>query len=201
MQRVLVLSNTKSPLMPCHPARARTLLREGKAAVYRQFPFTIILKDREDGDLQPTELKIDPGSKTSGIALVGLFKRGKRAIFAVNLAHRGHAIKSALDARRSLRRSRRGRKTRYRQPRFLNRTKHKGWLPPSLISRVENVKNLAQKLCRFSPVSEIAVETVRFDTQKMQNPEISGVEYQQGELLGYEVREYLLEKWGRTCAS
>jgi len=135
MQRVLVLSNTKSPLMPCHPARARTLLREGKAAVYRQFPFTIILKDREDGDLQPTELKIDPGSKTSGIALVGLFKRGKRAIFAVNLAHRGHAIKSALDARRSLRRSRRGRKTRYRQPRFLNRTKHKGWLPPSLICK------------------------------------------------------------------
>ena len=186
--------------MPCHPARARTLLREGKAAVYRQFPFIIILKDREDGDLQPTELKIDPGSKTSGIALVGLFKRGKKAIFAVNLAHRGHAIKSALDARRSLRRSRRGRKTRYRQPRFLNRTKHKGWLPPSLISRVENVKNLAQKLCRFSPVSEIAVETVRFDTQKMQNPEISWVEYQQGELLGYEVREYLLEKWGRTCA-
>jgi 5-methylcytosine-specific restriction endonuclease McrA len=186
--------------MPCHPARARAFLREGKAAVYRQFPFTIILKDREDGDLQPIELKVDPGSKTSGIALAGNFKRGKRAIFGANLSHRGHTIKSALDSRRSLRRSRRGRKMRYRKPRFLNRTKPKGWLPPSLMSRVGNVKNIVAKLCRFSPVSEIAVETVRFDTQKMQNPEISGIEYQQGDLLGYEVREYLLEKGRRTCA-
>jgi len=200
MQRVLVLSNTKSPLMPCHPARARALLRDGKAAVYRPFPFTIILKDREYGDGQPIELKIDPGSKTSGIALVGHFKKGKKAIFGANLSHRGHGIKTALDTRRSLRRARRGRKTRYRQSRFLNRTKPNGWLPPSLMSRVGNVKNIVAKLCRFAPVSEIAVETVRFDTQKMQNPEISGVEYQQGNLLGYEVREYLLEKWGRTCA-
>lgn len=186
--------------MPCHPARARALLREGKAAVYRQFPFTIIVKDRDDGNLQPIELKVDPGSKTSGIALVGQFKRGKKAIFGANLSHRGHTIKSALDSRRSLRRSRRGRKTRYRKPRFLNRTKPRGWLPPSLMSRVGNVKNFARKLCCFSPVSGIAVETVRFDTQIMQNPEISGFEYQQGKLLGYEVRVYLLEKWGRTCA-
>jgi 5-methylcytosine-specific restriction endonuclease McrA len=199
MQRVLVLSNSKKALMPCHPARAKELLKKRKAAVYRRFPFTIILKDRADGDIQPIELKVDPGSKTTGLALVGDFKRGKRTIFAANLSHRGQMVKDALESRRSLRRSRRARKTRYRAPRFLNRPKVKGWLPPSLRSRVDNVQSWAKKLTRFSTVSSIAVETVRFDIQKLENPEISGVEYQQGTLIGYEAREYLLEKWGRMC--
>lgn len=55
-------------------------------------------------------------------------------------------------------------------------------------------------MIRYAPISGIAVETVRFDTQALQNPEISEVEYQQGELAGYEIREYLLEKWNRKCA-
>ena len=71
MNRVFVLSSTKKPLMPCHPARARALLRKGRAAVYRRAPFTIILNDRADGETQPVEFKADPGSKTTGLALVG----------------------------------------------------------------------------------------------------------------------------------
>lgn len=55
MNSVFVLSNTKKPLMPCRPARARQLLTAGKAAVYRMQPFTIILKDRADGDMQPVQ--------------------------------------------------------------------------------------------------------------------------------------------------
>jgi len=200
MQRVLVLSSTKKPLMPCHPARARELLRKGRAAVYRKVPFTIILKYREDGEVQPVEVKVDPGSKVSGIALVASFKRGAAVVWAGNLKHRGDAIRMALASRRSLRRGRRSRKTRYRAPRFLNRTRPEGWLPPSLMSRVDNVLAWTMKLLRFAPLKEVAVETVRFDTQIMQNPEVSGIEYQQGELQGYEVREYLLEKWGRKCA-
>ncbi|MBC7533678.1 MAG: HNH endonuclease [Oligoflexus sp.] len=200
MQRVLVLDKLKSPLMPCHPARARELLRKQKAKVFRLKPFTIILIERTGGDVQPLELKVDPGSKVTGIAIVGEFRRGQRAIFAVNLEHRGPQIKAALEARRSLRRSRRSRKTRYRAPRFLNRTRQKGWLPPSIKSRADNVRTWTKKLTSHSPISSIAVETVRFDLQKIVNPEISGIQYQQGELLGYEVREYLLEKWGRKCA-
>lgn len=200
MQRVLVISDSKKALMPCHPARAKELLKKRKAAVYRRFPFTIILKHRSDGDVRSIELKVDPGSRTTGLALVGDFKRGKRTIFAANLSHRGQAVKDALEARRALRGSRRARKTRYRAPRFLNRPKPEGWLPPSLMSRVDNVQSWAAKLIRFSPVFSIAVEAVRFDMQKLDNPEISGVEYQQGTLLGYEVREYLLEKWARRCA-
>ena len=44
------------------------------------------------------------------------------------------------------------------------------------------------------------MELVRFDMQQIENPEISGVEYSQGTLAGFEQREYLLEKWGRKCA-
>jgi 5-methylcytosine-specific restriction endonuclease McrA len=200
MQRVFVLDKNKQPLMPCHPARARQLLRSGKAAVFRRYPFTIILKDREDGDIQNVQFKIDPGSKQTGITLVGEFKRGRRVIWAGVIKHHGDQIKKALEKRRMVRRSRRNRKTRYRKPRFLNRKRPEGWLPPSLESRIHNIKTWVNRLRKFCPITSISLEHVKFDTQKMQNPEISGIEYQQGELYGYEVREYLLEKWGRKCA-
>jgi len=200
MERVLVVSTDRKQLMPCHPARARQLLKTSKAAVLRRYPFTIILRDRVNGDCQPIEFKVDPGSKVTGIALVADFKRGKTVIWAAELKHRGRQIKDSLDARRAIRRSRRNRKTRYRQSRFNNRTRPEGWLPPSLMSRVHNVDTSASKLQRFVPITSIAVETNRFDTQKLVNPKISGIEYQQGTLFGYEVREYLLEKWGRKCA-
>jgi 5-methylcytosine-specific restriction endonuclease McrA len=99
-----------------------------------------------------------------------------------------------------VRRSRRNRKTRYRQARFLNRRRKQDWLPPSLQSRVDNIWTWLKRLNHSTPLTHLALELVRFDTQKLQNPEISGVEYQQGELMGYEVREYLLEKWGHKCA-
>jgi len=56
--------------MPCHPARARELLKVGKAAVYCRYPFTIILRERDGGDTQPIEVKLDPGSRETGIALI-----------------------------------------------------------------------------------------------------------------------------------
>ncbi len=93
MLRVFVLDKNKNPLMPCHPARARRLIGLAKARVYRLKPFTIILTEREGGTTQPIEHKVDPGSKQTGIALVAGFKRGKRAIFAINLEHRGQQIK------------------------------------------------------------------------------------------------------------
>lgn len=185
--------------MPCTPKRARLLLERKKAAVYRVYPFTIILKERVDGETQPLELKVDPGSKTTGIALVGHGEKQKKVVIAINLKHRGSTIKSNLEKRRGIRRSRRNRHTRYRQARFENRSRRTGWLPPSLMSRVHNVKTWANRLSKFSPISFCAVEIVRFDMQKIMRPEISGTEYQQGELFGYEVREYLLEKWGRKC--
>ena len=200
MQKVFVLDSNKKPLMPCHPARARQLLKKGKAAIFRRFPFTIILKHRKGGNTQDTRLKIDPGSRYTGIALVVRGKRGQKVVWAAVIEHRGNKIKKLLDSRRTVRRSRRNRKTRYRKPRFLNRRRPEGWLPPSLESKISNIITWVKRLSKYCPISALSIELVKFDTQKMQNPEINGVEYQQGELFGYEVREYLLEKWGRKCA-
>src|SRR5690606_27363916 len=145
-QRVLVLDRNREPLMPCHPARARQLLREGKAAVFRRYPFTIILKGREGGDAQPVVFKADPGSRTTGVALVADCQRGKRVVWAAELTHRGGQIRDALLSRRQLRRSRRNRKTRYRPARFDNRRRPEGWLAPSLRSRVHNILTWANRL-------------------------------------------------------
>lgn len=198
--RVFVLSHDKQPLMPCRPARARKLLCSGKAAVFRQYPFTIILKERTHGDTQPISLNIDPGSKTTGVSLVATFKRGNTAVVGIHIEHRGHQIKEALDSRRLIRRTRRNRKTRYRAPRFNNRRRAEGWLPPSLLSRVYNLETWVRRLSSLAPLSSAQVETVRFDMQIMENPSITGAEYQQGTLHGWEIREYLLYRHKHTCA-
>jgi 5-methylcytosine-specific restriction endonuclease McrA len=198
MSKVFVLDTDKRPLDPIYSAQARQLLRNKKAAVYRRFPFTIILKKSQpDSTVQPLRLKIDPGAKFTGIALVN--DSTGEIVFAAELKHRGFAIRDALTSRRQLRRGRRARITRYRQPRFLNRTRPEGWLAPSLQSRVENIKTWVNKLRKLVPIAAISQELVRFDMQLMRNPEIQGKEYQQGTLAGYETREYLLEKWGRQC--
>lgn len=195
---VFVLDKNRKPLNPTQPARARRLLRTGRASVFRRYPFSIILHDREVENSTPTEcrLKLDPGAKTTGLAIL----QGDVVIWAAQLVHRGFAIRDALTTRRQLRRSRRNRKTRYRAARFNNRRRLEGWLPPSLMSRVHNILTWVRRLSKLCPITAISQELVRFDTQKMQNAEISGVEYQQGELAGYEVREYLLEKFNRQCA-
>ncbi len=201
--RVFVLGKNQQPLMPCQPARARQLLHAGRAVIHRRLPLVIRLKDRTEGTTQPVAVKLDPGATTTGIAIVRLETnpQHQHLLTSFELAHRGTAIRDTLAQRAAFRRSRRNRKTRYRAPRFLNRGGDKrGWLPPSLRHRLETTHSWVARLSRFAPVTSLAMEIVRFDTQALQNPEIVGLEYQQGELAGYEVREYLLEKWGRKCA-
>ena len=209
---VFVLDKRKKPLMPCSEKRARKLLGSGRARVHRLGPFVIRLIDLEVSGctVQPVRIKLDPGSKFTGIAVVREAQQidtatGETgiAVHVLNLfeiLHRGRQISEALTARRAMRRRRRG-NLRYRSPRFLNRgNKVKGWLAPSLQHRVETTMAWVKRLRKWCPVSSIAQELVRFDMQSIDNPEISGIEYQQGTLAGYEVREYLLEKWGRKCA-
>jgi len=200
--RVFVLGKNQQPLMPCHPARARALLHAGRAVIHRRFPLVIRLKDRAAGATQPVLVKLDPGARTTGIAIVRAETNPKQqhVLFTAELEHRGTQIRDSLTQRAAFRRARRGRKTRYRSPRFNNRGgDKKGWLPPSLRHRVETTTSWIGRFRRWAPVTGLASELARFDLQLMQNPEIAGVEYQQGELAGYEVREYLLEKWGRHC--
>lgn len=195
---VFVIDENKKPVGTVHPGQARKMLSAQQAAVFRRYPFTIILKTAapEDFKPRPLQIKLDPGSRETGIAVLDRNK----VVWAAELTHRGSQIRDSLTSRRQLRRGRRNRKTRYRQARFLNRTRPDGWLAPSLQHRVETTMTWVNRICRFAPVDSIAQELVRFDTHRLQDPEVSGVEYQQGTLFQYEVREYLLEKWKRQCA-
>ena len=207
---VFVLDKSKKPLMPCSEKWARLLLSRKQAVVHRLYPFTLRLKNRIGGTIQPLRLKLDPGSKVTGMALVresevvgqeaGDLHRQAHVFLLTELQHRGQQIRDALTQRRAFRRRCRGMNLRYRAARFDNRRKSEGWLPPSLRHRVDSTRAWVNRLCQASPVTSISVERIRFDLQLLHNPEISGVEYQQGTLAGYEIREYLLEKWGRQCA-
>lgn len=208
---VFVLDKRGKPLMPCSEKRARQFLERGRARIHRVVPFVIRLVDvkAEDVEITPLRIKIDPGSRKTGMALVdddetvneatGEIERTATVEKLAEIEHRGWQISEALTARRNMRRRRRG-QLRYRAPRFLNRTKPEGWLAPSLRHRIDSTIAWVKRIMRWAPVNAISMELVRFDMQKQENPEISGTEYQQGELAGYEVREYLLEKWGRKCA-
>ncbi len=198
MSNVFVVDANREPLNPIHPGYARLLLTQKKAAVLRRFPFTIILKEvAEHPRVQPLRIKLDPGSRTNGLALVN---DGTGEVeFAAEIGNRGDAIKKALSQRRAVRRSRRQRTTRYRKPRYDNRKRREGWLPPSLESGIAHMVTWVQRLRRLAPISALSLELVKFDLQQMEQPEIQSFEYQQGTLAGYEVREYLLEKWKRAC--
>lgn len=195
---IFVLDTNKKPLSPCHEAVARKLLKQGKAAIFKKYPFTIILKKAVDDtdNKQEYRLKIDYGSKHTGLAIL----QNNNVIWLGQIDHSTN-IKKKLDARRMYRHNRRNRKTRYRKPRFLNRRRKEGWVPPSLESRVNNIKTWVNRLQKLIPLTHISYENVKFDTQLLRNSKISvsGIEYQQGTLQGYEIREYLLEKFGRKC--
>ncbi|HSG61619.1 MAG TPA: RNA-guided endonuclease IscB [Pseudomonadales bacterium] len=206
MQHVFVLNHDKKPLSPCKPERARKLLDAGRAAVYRMHPFTLIMNDQISAGPSPEfVLKFDPGSKTTGIAIVRNDKEGPVVVWGAELSHKGYMITVSLLKRKAIRRGRRNRNTRYRRPKFsagiaATSARPAGWVAPSIRSRLKNMEAWFIKLFNLCPISSLATEVVRFDMQLMENAEISGVEYQQGELAGYEVREYLLEKFDHKCA-
>ncbi len=198
MSRIFVVDAQRRPLMPCTPARARILLHKGKATILRRFPLTLILREaRPEAVVLRPRLKIDPGSKTTGLAIVN--DANGEVVWAAELTHRSQPIRDALLARRAVRRSRRSRKTRYRPARFQNRRRPAGWLAPSLLSRIQHILTWVRRLRSVCPLGAISQELARFDTQALQQPESSGLEYQRGELMGYELRTYLLEKWQRRC--
>ncbi|MFB8789279.1 MAG: RNA-guided endonuclease IscB [Potamolinea sp.] len=193
---VFQINGDKQPLDLIHPGRCRELQNRGKLASFRRFPYVVIQKQTiENPQTKEYILKIDPGSQWTGFAI----QCGDEILFRAELNHRGETIKSDLIKRAGFRRGRRSRNLRYRKKR-LNRQKPEGWLPPSIRHRVLTVETWIKRFLRYCPIKTIEIEQVKFDLQKLANPEIDGVEYQQGELQGYEVREYLLQKWGRKCA-
>ena len=194
---VFVIDAKRHPLDMCHESTARKLLKQGKAAIFRMYPFTIILKrEVPEAELPGTNyrIKIDYGSRHTGLAIL----KGENVVWLGQIEHRTD-IKAKMDKRRGYRRRRRNTNLRCRALRFSNRTRPKGWLPPSLMSRVQNIETWVRRLSALCPIGFISYENVKFDTRKMQDPNISSIEYQQGTLLGYEIRGYLSEKFGHKC--
>ena len=193
--RVFVLSREGYPLMPTTPRRARLWLKARRARVVRRDPFTIQLRFETTSYTQPVTVGIDTGSQALGLAALA-----KGEVLLQAEVHLRTDISEKLAQRRTYRRARRSRKTRYRPARWANRRRKAAWLPPSVSSKLHATLTAVRFIASFLPVRQVNVELASFDTQKMRESEISGLHYQQGTLFGYQAREYLLTKWQRACA-
>ena len=172
--KVFVLNMRGKPLMPCSPAKARHMLKAGKAVVLRRTPFTISLTVATGETKQEVTLGVDAGAEHVGISAT----TEKEEVFASEVELR-QDIKGLLADRLEFRRARRNRKTRYRAPRFDNRvrSKHKGWLAPSVENRIQAHISRIEAICRVLPITKIVSETASFDIQKIKNPEVEGTDY------------------------
>ena len=195
---VYVLNKDGHPLMPTsRHGKVRHLLKEGKAKVIKRCPFTIQLLYNSTNYTQPISLGVDAGSKVIGLSAT----TNTKELFASNITIRNDIV-NLLSTRRQNRRTRRSHKTRYRKPRFNNRvsSKKQGWLAPSIQNKVETHLTCIKRVYDILPITNIVVEVASFDIQKIKNPSISGVEYQQGEQLNFwNVREYVLHRDNHTC--
>ena len=162
---VLVIDKHKKPCNTISNAYARMLLFKKQAVIHKMFPFTIRLKnDNAVSKDRNYTVKLDPSSKTTGIAITD---DKDSVVMLAELEHIGHLIKKDMDSRRIVRKTRRQRKTRYRPARFLNRTKPKGWLAPSVKSRADNVINFIKKYKKLINIDKVMIENVSFDTAQM----------------------------------
>lgn len=196
MQRVYVQNKDGEPLMPTERYGAvRRWLRDHKAEVINLCPFTIRLNRDCENNNQEVIVGLDTGAVNIGCSAVS----GNRVLYASETKLRTD-INKKIQRRATYRRSRRTRNTRYRETRFDNRTRPEGWLPPSLNSKAESIIKIIKKLSDILPINKVIVEIAKFDTQKLQNPEIEGIGYQYGVTEGYDnVRAYVLERDSYTC--
>jgi N6-L-threonylcarbamoyladenine synthase len=192
---VFVINKNNQPLMPCSARKAKTLLKQHCAKIVKRTPFTIKLLHGSSGYKQTVTLGVDAGSKEVGFSATTATK----VLFENKLILRTDLVK-LLATRREFRRNRRARKTRYRQPRFLNRNKPAGWLAPSIENKINAHLKSTDLIHNILPISQTIVEVASFDIQKINNPGIQGKEYQQGNQLDFwNVREYVFFRDKHKC--
>ncbi len=181
--------------MPCTSSKARKLLKEGKAKVVQRTPFTIQLAIVTGETLQLITLGVDSGYVHIGLSAIS----EKEELFSTDVQLRNDIVK--LNSERSMyRRNRRGRKTRYRKARFLNRRIPKNWLAPSIQHKLDSHKKIIAKVKEILPISEVIIEIAAFDIQKIKNPIVKGKGYQNGDQKDFwNVREYVLYRDGHKC--
>lgn len=186
------------PMMPTtRHGKVRRLLKANKATVVNLCPFTIQLTYKSTDHKQPVTLGIDAGAKHIGFSATA----EKEELFACETTLRTDIV-DLLSTRSQNRRTRRSR-LRYRKPKFNNRvfSKKKGWVAPSVKQRIDSHLNEVNEIHKILPITKIVIEAAQFDTHKMKNPNISGIDYQNGEQLGFwNVREYVLFRDGHKCS-
>jgi len=192
--KVFVVDAEGEPLLPTTPARARLLLKRGKARVYRMIPFAIQLNRAVNNHVGKFTAAVDDGAKWIGIAVKGK----DEIVFAANVRLRQNVSKKVKE-RAMYRRNRRNR-LRYRPVRFLNRSREKGWLPPSIRYRKEVVLRVINDLRKFLNITDIVIEQGSFDVSSIAaGKKLSGREYQQKRYEGKNFREKVLKRDGYTC--
>ena len=201
---VPVLDRNGEPLAPARPSRVRRWLESGRATKVRiKGIFAVQLGDHDAAHATTGDfaLNITPG-ETSEIAITRESQDGKRRtiVGAYEHQHRNAEIHRNLDDRREKRRNRRGR-VRHRPARFDHRThsKKEGWLPPSTQSLADDHRVIQQTMQSLYPISHIRVQDLKFDTQRMQNPDIQEAEYQKGTLQGWHLKHYIFDRDGWAC--
>ena len=181
--------------MPCSQRKARLLLKEGKAKIIGYKPFTIQLLQATGETTQEVHLGVDTGAKYIGIAATS----GNKVLVKGEIELRD-GIHEAMVSRSLLRRTRRVRKLRHRKDRFLNRKRIKGWLPPTVQSKLNATFMWIDKFESLLPNPILHIEVGKFDTQKMINPDITNEEYQKGQCAGYyDVRYFIFARDNYTC--
>ena len=199
--RVPVIDADRKPLAPCTPRRARILVKQGKAqGRHRNGIYHLVLNRTVPSQLiQPASIMVNPGSTTTGIAVIqDRNDQSRTVLLGIELHHRGKTIKSNMTKRAQHRNSRRAR-LRHRKPRFNNRRRKPGWLPPSVLSRLTNTLTWIDRISRLIAIKDIHVETQQFDAQRLANPAIHGREYQQGALYQTTLRAYVIHREDHRC--
>ena len=195
MQVVYVLNKDGLPLMPTHKlGKVRHLLKDDKAKIIKRSPFTIQLNNECGNHTQSITLGVDAGSKHIGLSA----STKKQELYCSDVELRDDVVE-LLSTRRRNRRSRRNH-LRYRPARFDNRKKEDSWLAPSIRQKIDSHLKVIEEVHKILPITNIIVEVASFDIQKIKNPDIEGIEYQNGEQLNsYNIREYVLFRDNHTC--
>lgn len=226
--QVFVIGRNGTRLMPCKPQKARKLIEQKKAVVYRKMPYTIRLLYRTGSATQPVTVGVDTGSQHIGIAVV----TEKKVLYKAEVELRSTMEKRALlEKCASYRRGRRYRNTRYRKPKFRFKTKRlyseepverkstkhmthwiktenkvttdrpEGWLPPSVQSKVEHHVRWIHRYLDVLPENTVLrIEAARFDMARIKNSEIHNELYQRGALYDFEnVKAYVFDRDRYKC--
>jgi RRXRR protein/HNH endonuclease len=198
---VYVLTPDGKPLMPCVPAIARLLLKEGKAKVVRRTPFTIkLLLSSKTTYTKPVTLGVDTGSVVLGVASAD----ESAHILYLSEVELRNDIAATMKERASKRRNRRNRHTRYRQPRWLNRRNSikQGRFSPTMRSKIDGHLREIRFVKSILPISAIVLETGTFDPHALKNPEVlqNPSLYQKGINYGFaNTKAYVLTRDSYLC--